>query len=109
MPVIEYKFNINEKGRLEVPGYVIDRGHWHSPLDQTFVGWCKPESERTYYVPDTILELTKEQLVARALTIHAEQPYRKFEDPAVEGDPLTDAEVTSMIETWYDDFVAKNG
>ena len=109
MPVIEYKFTINANSRLEVPGYVIDRGHWYSPIDQTLVGWCKPESERQYWVPDTIVELSKADLVTRVLAIHAVSPYlNPNDDPAAEDSPMTDAEVTAMVEGWYDIFVAKN-
>ena len=110
MPVIEYKFTVNANGRLEVPGYVLDRGHWHSPIDRTLVGWCKPESEREYWVPDTIVELSKADLVTRVLSIHAISPFLNVSnDPEVEDPPMTEAEVTTMVETWYDDFVAKNG
>lgn len=110
MPVIEYKFTINANGRLEVPGYVLDRGHWHSPIDRTLVGWCKPESEREYWVPDTIVELSKADLVTRVLGIHAVTPFLNVSnDPDVEDPPMTEAEVTTMVETWYDTFVAKNG
>ena len=109
MPVIEYKFTINANSRLEVPGYVIDRGHWYSPIHQTLVGWCKPESERQYWVPDTIVELSKADLVTRVLAIHAVSPYlNPNDDPNAEDSPMTDAEVTAMVETWYDTFVAKN-
>lgn len=109
MPVIEYKFTINANSRLEVPGYVVDRGYWHSPIDKTLVGWCKPESERDYWVPDTIVELSKADLVARVLSIHAVTPYLKApENPEAEDVYLTEAEVTTMIEEWYDNFVAKN-
>ena len=103
MPVIEYKMNIKENGSLEIPGYVLDRGNMRNPDNHTFVGWVKPESEREYWVPDTIVELSKEDFVTRGMTIHASYPYKNEDDT-----DMTDAEATTMLQAWYDQFVTKN-
>ena len=108
MPMIEYMFTINERGRKEVPGYVADRGYHHSPIDNTFLGWLP--ADRDYWVPDTIDTKTKAECVTRALAIHAIHPYQKFGDDGLAGDStdMTDAEVTTMIEEWYDDVETRN-
>lgn len=107
MPVIEYMFTINERGRLEVPGFVADRGYHQSPIDKSFLGWLN--EDREYWVPDTIVTKTKEECVARALAIHAVQPYHGFDENAMPSEtPMTEAEVTTMMENWYDWIVANN-
>mgnify|MGYP001181406019 CR=1 FL=1 len=109
MPVIEYKFQISETGRNVIPGYVEDRGHWYNPTDFTYVGWVKAEADREYWVPDTIEELTKAELVTRVLGMHAVNPMKATDsDGSMSDTDLTNDEVTTMVETWYDAFVTAN-
>jgi hypothetical protein len=109
MAVIEYMLHrVNGGKRAEIPGWVGDRGHFMNELDSTYIGWV--DDVRNYYVPDSVTTLTKQNLIDRQLAIHAVQPFHKDtynpeEDPTV----MTDAEVTTMIDAWYDDFVTKNG
>jgi len=107
MPVIEYMFNIDENGRKTIPGFVKDRGYWYNPADHTYLGWL--DSDREYWIPDTIEEKSKADVVARALTIHANQPFVEPDsaDPSIEHS-MDSAEVTSMIQTWYDNFINTN-
>ena len=107
MPVIEYKMTIKENGKLEVPGYVEDRGYWYNSANHTYIGWVKPEGEREYWVPDTIVELTKDEFVTRGMTMHAASPMQKLDDDGNDVD-MTDAEATTVLQTWYDNFVTTN-
>ena len=110
MPVVEYKFQISETGRNVIPGYIEDRGHWYNPADFTYVGWVKAEADREYWVPDTIEELTKAELVTRVLGMHAVNPMMAMDSDGTMSDtPLTNEEVTADVEAWYDNFVAVNG
>lgn len=121
MPVIEYKLHvINPQKHMQAPHWVIDGGHWHNSVDKTMVGWVPAEADREYYVPDTVTTLTKAELNTRMLAIHATTKYQKR--TAVErdsnGDPIipenysdtfedmTEAEVTTMSNDWYDTFVS---
>jgi hypothetical protein len=108
MAVVEYMMHrINGGNRRHVPDFIGDRGYHPSPLDHSMIGWVDDNPD--YYVPDTITSLTKEEFVQRQLTIHASHPYQHPPvDPATEGDDMTDAEVRSMMETWYDNFVTEN-
>jgi len=109
MPVIEYKFQISETGRNVIPGYVEDRGHWYNPADHTYVGWVKAEADREYWVPDTIEELTKAEMVTRVLGMHATNPMMAMDSEGVATETqMTNDEVTTMVETWYDAFVTAN-
>lgn len=108
MAVIEYMLHrVNGSSRKEIPGFVGDRGHWMSPIDGSFIGWV--EDERDFYVPDTIVSFTRDEFIARQLAIHAVQPFMNEEfDPETPPTQMTEAEVTTMMGAWYDDFVAKN-
>ncbi len=112
MPVVEYKMHVvTNKGGATAPLWVDDGGYHSSPIDKTKVGWVLPEANREYYVPDTGVELSKSQFVARQLDIHAVKTFLTITDE--NGDPveeheMTDAEVTAEMETWYDSFVSSH-
>ena len=107
MAVIEYML-VKDGHKRQVPEFVGDRGHWMSPIDNTFVGWI--DDVRDYYVPDTIVTLTKEAFVTRQLAIHAHNPMTKGVPGSVMGDreTMTNEEVTAQAQAWYDEFVTKN-
>jgi len=107
MAVAEYMFVVNQHGKLEVPGFISDRGHWMNPADHTYVGWI-PET-REFYVPDTVTTLTKAEFVARQMGMHGTTPFTtEGETPDADRVTMTDAEVTAQAEAWYDAFVTSN-
>lgn len=108
MAVIEYMMHRIGGGSVRaVPEFVGDRGHWMSPIDNSFIGWV--DDNRDYYVPDTITVLTKQQFVDRQLNIHASHPFmNRVSESSSEMVQMTEAEVITLAETWYDDFVVKN-
>ena len=109
MAVIEYML-YKDAHKRQVPDFVGDRGHWMSPIDNTFIGWV--DDVRDYYVPDTVITLTKSEFVTRQLAIHAQVPFTKAVGDAIgpggERENMTTEEVTAQAEAWYDDFVTKN-
>jgi len=112
MAVVEYMLLNEGDHRRHTPGFIGDRGHWYNPADHTLVGWVK--DNRDFYVPDTIVTLTKEQLVQRILGMHAVNPMRVNDPNFVPSEQnqlpasMTEAEVRALVESWYDNFVAKN-
>lgn len=110
MAVIEYMLEKRDATqRRWIPEWVGDRGHWYDPATETYVGWV--DDVRDFYLPDTVVTLSKEDLVQRQLTIHTASPMME-ENPDSPGAEnmiaMTDAEVRAMVEAWYDEFVAKN-
>jgi hypothetical protein len=106
MPVVEYMMH-RDGPRRQVPEFIGDRGYWFNSADNTFIGWVDENPD--YYVPSSVNTLTKEQLVTRLLTMHAATPFKnEGENPEEEATDMTDAEVTTMVETWYDNFVEQN-
>ncbi len=111
MAVIEYMFEKRDATHVRfIPEWVGDRGHWYDAATETYVCWL--DYVRYYYVPDTFLVLSKENLVQRQLTMHSANPMKKQdpENPGFENMvAMTEAEVRESVEAWYDEFVAKNG
>jgi hypothetical protein len=107
MAVVEYMMHRRNGGKQrDVPGFIGDRGHHMSPIDNSLIGWVDDNPD--YYVPDTVTTLTKEEFVQRQLTIHASHPFTSQSDPDSDPVNLTDAEVRTDMEAWYDNFVADN-
>ncbi len=112
MPVVEYMHHVYDGDhRRHIPGFVYDRGHWHNPADETYVGWVKTKTD--YYVPKTLKTLSKEDFVQRCFKIHEistiHVPNPESQLPISDNIPLTsNTEVRAFAEEWYDAFVAKN-
>ena len=114
MAVVEYKLHIvGHRGQRRAPDWIRKGGNLPS-TDHTMVGWIVDNAE--YYIPDTVETLTKAQLVARQLALHAttaERIYAGSETEVVAQDEdtenwrdKTDAEVTAEVEAWYDRYTA---
>lgn len=106
MPVVEYKMHKQSNTKI-VPDFIKDGGHWYNPDDHTFIGWVPENAD--YYVPDTLVTLTKEQFMSRAVAIHNARPMTAENDeiPGI-GAPLTAEDVSNLGNSWYDDFVTRN-
>ena len=105
MAVVEYMMHRRNGGnQRDVPGFIGDRGHHTSPIDKSLIGWVDDSPD--YYVPDTVTTLTKEEFVQRQLTIHASYPFTDGDEDNPTN--LTDAEVRTQFEGWYDNFVSDN-
>lgn len=93
--ILEYML-IKENDKMRAPSWVEDGGYFRDPDNFTMVGWTPAEGVREYYVPDTVLKLTLEQLVARVLDINSRYPMKNMDDVV-----LTDEEVIAMVTAWY--------
>jgi hypothetical protein len=106
MPVVEYKLHKFGKS-LIVPEWMEDGGYWSNPADNTMVGWVLPESEREYYVPDTLTELSRADFITRLKTMHSVNAFQNMSDnPGDEPTNMTETEVETMAGNWYDNFHA---
>jgi len=110
MPVVEYMLHKVGKRAKQAPHWIEDGGHWQSPLDHSLVGWI--DSDRDYWVPDTVVTLTREEFIARAMTIHAQYPMYHPENDIADDDgepsPMSDDSASAWVGEWYDAFVAGN-
>ena len=97
--ILEYKMHRTGRGKsMMAPVWIEDGGYFYDPATKTFIGWSADEADREYYVPDTVVELTRDELVARvqAKGMNKIDP----EDPTAEPVAMTDAEVADYVDTW---------
>jgi len=118
MPVVEYKHHISHMGKIEVPGWVMDRGYHYRDSDKTYLGWVEDSADREYLIPNDVVHLTKAEAVTRHLAIHAANPFRWDSDGAgnvlevgeeTSGAIMSTKAVTDQIENWYDQIKTNNG
>lgn len=106
MAVVEYKMHRKDNVKI-VPDFIGECGHWYNPVDHTFVGWISDNPD--YYIPDTLVYLTKEQFTARALAMHENEPLRVHNDEMVGvGAVMSTEQVSALASSWYDEFVSRN-
>ena len=110
MPIVEYKHHINHLGKIEVPGWVMDRGYHYRDSDKTYLGWVEAEADREYLIPDTVDEKDKAACVTRALAMHASHPFINDSAGGMpgQGPAMSTSEVTTMMENWYDTITTNN-
>ena len=111
MPVVEYMLHVYDGDhRRHIPGFIHDRGHWYNPADSSFVGWVRTKND--FYVPDSLVHLSKEDFVQRCIAVHAVEPIRVRDEQSEDFDSsrvlTTEAEIREHAEQWYDAFVARN-
>lgn len=104
MVLVEYKLHKVGKNAKKAPDFIIDGGYWSSPIDNTMVGLVEAEADRDYYIPDSIIPLSRGEFLARQTAIHASVPIVSVDDEGNET-PLTEAQVAEQAGAWYDSFV----
>lgn len=77
------------------PAWVKDGGMWLDPDNHTYIGFVLDESDREYYVPDTLVELTVAEVKTRVLDINSRYPALDEE-----GAELTEEELTASVDNW---------
>ena len=97
MKIVEYKLHLSPAG-MRCPGFIKEGGYWHNPDDHTMVGTIPSGAE--YYVPDTVVELTAEELETRQLAIHAKYPMQNMALGMGQERDMTIAEVKTAISNW---------
>lgn len=76
--IYEYMLNIDVLKHKSIPGWVEKRlTLFYNDANKTHVGWSPNEGERDYYIPDSVVVLSKQDLVSRALSLHAITPIKQ--------------------------------
>jgi hypothetical protein len=102
MKIVEYKKHLINGVNI-IPEFIHDGNYFYDGDTKTWIGLILDSSDREYYIPDTLTELTNQELIARQLTIHSNNSITKLEIPS---DPhsniiiLTEEEVISDINDW---------
>lgn len=92
--IIEYML-IREAGKKLAPSWIEDGGYFYDPDDFTLVGWSPDLGARDYYVPDSVVVLTRDTLMTRALSINARHPAYTPDRTL-----LTDEQVAAQVNGW---------
>ena len=95
--IVKYQL-VLEGDRICAPSWVLDGGYFKNPDNLTLVGTAQNDN-----IPDTIVRLTRQQLIDCVLGIHALHPMPKIIPNIGEIFVMTDAEVTAMVEAWCDE------
>jgi hypothetical protein len=99
--VVEYKLHIADNGEVYHPKFITNTGWWYDQESKTYIGIVLPSEQRNYYVPDTFVELTKEDLLARVKNIHKVVPWVDKTGTI----KLTDSQINSWIDSWWEEYV----
>lgn len=102
---IEYKMHRNLEGRLMVPPWITDPGYYKS--DNTYLGFTPVESEREFYLPDSVIIMSETDVVNRCLALHAISPFTHYAEQPNTGAEMTTEEVTQMVKDWYQSKIAE--
>lgn len=97
--IIEYMLEKNHYGKM-TPPWVEDGGAFFDPATNTYIGWTPDLTARDFYVPDNVTSLTKAELLARELALHAVTPFTKEATDSDEQVNLTTDEVGVMVDDW---------
>lgn len=100
--VVEYKLHMFEDGSVYHPKFIHNPGWWYNAENKTYIGLILPSDQRLYYVPDTLTELSKEQLIERAKYIH--NNIIPWVDATGEVH-LTETQIEQWIDSWWEEHV----
>ena len=93
--ILEYRLEKYPQGMM-TPAWVENGGYFK--LGNTFIGWSPSTEEgREYKIPDTVNVLTRDELVARVVTIAPTRPSKNHNNDRV---ALTQTEIEEMVDTW---------
>lgn len=96
--IVEYMLVKDHVG-VHAPYWVEDGGYFPNPDNATYIGWSPDYGKRSYYVPDTVLRLTRQQLVDRVVSISLLHPTFL---PLSE-EPMSPSEVEDSVNRWCDE------
>lgn len=106
MPFYTYKKHL-KNGELVQPDFTTDtqRGFFYDASDKTYVCFIPDESEREYYVPDSLEQINRVELINRVKRISAITPFSKIHGQ--EGHMTVD-EAAEWIDSFYTDFMGNS-
>ena len=96
--VFEYMMHKTKNG-IQTPEWVTYGDWFYHPENKTYL--MIVDSDRSYYIPDSLVEITKEDLIDRITEINAIVPIRiRTEDGKVN---LEDSDIESYIDEWWNE------
>jgi hypothetical protein len=94
--VFEYMMHKTRDG-VQTPEWVENGDHFYHPDNKTYL--MVVDADRNYYIPDSLTELSKEDVIDRITEINSITPIRiRTEDGKVD---LKDSEIESYVDSWW--------
>lgn len=90
--IIEYKLHMGPGGMF-CPNWVLDGGYFFNPDDFSLVGTTLNDDVREFYLPDSVVQLTRATLKERQLGINALHPTTP---------PTPNAVIEAQVDAWCD-------
>ncbi len=100
--IYEYKQHLSKNG-LGNPEWIVDGGYFWDGV--TYVAIIPDETERKYYIPDTLIELSKQDLIDRVIAIQHSDDVTDRQCSIETSLPLTDDELVDFIDSWWQEKV----
>jgi hypothetical protein len=98
MKIVEYKKHLHGT-QLVNPDWIIAGNQFFDNSNNTFVGTVLEESERLYYIPDGLVELTMENVKDRAIRLGLNKKLSNPNDPHSNSVQVSEDELVKMIST----------
>lgn len=102
MKIVEYKKHLVD-GYLVDPEFIFFGNVFNDNVNNTWIGKVLDEAERKYYIPDTLVELTREELIQRALSLNLKK-LTSENDPHSETINLNEQEIAQLVDTWINTY-----
>ena len=90
--IIEYKLHMGPGGMF-CPNWVLDGGYFPNPDDFSLVGTTLNDDVREFYLPDSVVVLTRATLKERPRGINALHPTTP---------PTPNAVIEAQVDAWCD-------
>jgi hypothetical protein len=103
MKIYEYRKHL-VAGRIQDPEFITHGGHWYDIISDTYIA-LMPD-RLPYYIPDTLVLLSIEQLIARVQLLHNKVPFNVRNGVMGSGgtedltQQMTDDQVANMVIEW---------
>jgi hypothetical protein len=100
--IVEYKLQLNENGLL-VPYWVHSGGWFYNDLDKTYVGIVLDSTSRNYYIPDSVLTMSLQNVIDRVLVMQAKPTVENQSKPFLNDDysVMSDLQIKAHITSWW--------
>ncbi len=102
MKIYEYRKHLIN-GQIIDPEFVTNSGHWYDSESDTYIAIMA--DKLPYYVPDTLVTLTEDELIARVQRLHSNKPFKQRVGVMGSGgyeteDEMTNEQVAEMVRNW---------
>jgi hypothetical protein len=94
--VFEYMMHRTKNG-IQTPEWVVDGDWFYHPENKTYL--MIVDEDRNYYIPDSLTELSKDDVISRIIEINSITPIRiRTEEGKVD---LQDSDIESYVDDWW--------